>query len=132
MPSGHIVRRAKARDRWTIVLELDPDPATGKRRRTTVAYRGDRKGAEKRLRQLLADLDTGERGDLSRWTVAQYLQWWLDTHGATLALKTQVTYRGLLEAHVIPALGQRRLSRLTALDAETRLQPFSFRLDSGT
>ena len=119
MPSGHITRRGKAKDRWTLVLELDPDPATGARRRKSIAYRGDKHGAEKHLRKLLTDLDKGELGDLSKWTVEQYLRWWLETHVATLEPKTQVTYRGLLEAHVIPHLGQRRLGKLTALEVET-------------
>jgi integrase len=49
-------------------------------------------------------------------TVADYLPAWLDEYGSRRGLKprTLQRYRGLIEHHLLPALGSVRLSRLTA------------------
>ncbi len=44
---GHIVQRAK--DSYSIKIELDKDAVTGKRRQQWVTVRGSKKDAEKKL-----------------------------------------------------------------------------------
>ncbi len=42
---GHLVKRS--RDPWTVVIDLDPDPQTGRRRQMSHAVRGPKREAER-------------------------------------------------------------------------------------
>ncbi|MET0011592.1 MULTISPECIES: Arm DNA-binding domain-containing protein [Dehalococcoides] len=54
---GHITKRSK--DSYSIVLELDKDPVTGKRKQQWITVIGTKKNAEKKLSELLSQIDTG-------------------------------------------------------------------------
>ena len=54
---GHIVKRYK--DSYTVVLNLGRDPITCKRKQQWVTVKGTKKDAEKKLAELLHQLDTG-------------------------------------------------------------------------
>ena len=62
---GHIVQRSKNKGTWSIIIELDKDPATGKRRQKWVTFQGSHAGAKKQLTELLLYVDAGERYLLS-------------------------------------------------------------------
>ena len=52
---GHIVKRYK--NSYTIVFNLGVDPSTGKRKQQWVTVKGTKKEAEKKLAELLHQLD---------------------------------------------------------------------------
>jgi len=54
---GHIRKRGK--DSYTIVVNLGTDRETGRRRQQWVTVRGTKKDAERRLSELLNQLDSG-------------------------------------------------------------------------
>ena len=54
---GHIIKRYK--DSYSIVLNLGIDPSTGKRKQQWVSVKGTKKEAEKRLAEMLHQIDTG-------------------------------------------------------------------------
>ena len=54
---GTIKQRSKGS--WTIILDLESDPATGRRRQRWETIRGSRRQAEQRLTELLRELDIG-------------------------------------------------------------------------
>lgn len=54
---GHIRKRSKGS--WTVVVGLPRDPVTGKRRQKWETVRGTRKDAERRLAELLVQVDRG-------------------------------------------------------------------------
>ena len=54
---GHIRKRAKGS--WTIVLDFEKDPDTGKRRQQWSTVRGTKKDAERKLAELLHQIDNG-------------------------------------------------------------------------
>jgi hypothetical protein len=72
---GHLVKRS--RDSWTVVIDLDPDPQTGRRRQMSRAVRGAKGEAERVLVELLSRRDRGAQVRPDRLTLARYLTDWL-------------------------------------------------------
>lgn len=116
MARGHLRKRAKAPNLWTLVLEIDKDPLTGKRRQRWISFRGTKKQAEEKLAELLAQQAGGTLLiDLSKATVAEFAEHWLRTYVVQqTALKTQASYRGVLRNRVLPTLGTLPLAKLSA------------------
>ena len=108
---GHIVKRYK--DSYSIVLNLGTDPATGNRKQQWISVKGTKKVAEKRLAELLHQLDTGMFMKPGKMTLADYLkQWLLDYCWANLAPRTAEGYESIVHCHLIPSLGQIPLTQL--------------------
>jgi len=108
---GHIRKRGK--NSYTIVLSLGLDPATGKRNQQWVSIKGTKKDAEKRLGELLHQLDTGAFAKPGKLTLGDYLDQWLkDYCQASLAPHTAQSYRFFIERHIKPALGRIPLTQL--------------------
>ena len=108
---GHITRRAK--DSYTIVVDLGADPETGKRRQQWVTVRGTRKDAERRLAELLHRLDTGAFVKPSKTTVADYLRRWLEEYvKPNLSPRGFERYESIARVHLIPDLGAIALTQL--------------------
>ena len=81
---GHISKRYK--NSYTIVLSLGTDPATGNRKQKWISAKGTKKEAEKRLAELLHQLDTGTFVKPRKTTLADYLKQWLRDHCRLLKL----------------------------------------------
>lgn len=102
---------------WTAAVALPPDPLTGRRRRKVVRAKTK---AEVVRRMRAVQLELAAAGDLPAGrapTLAQWLTTWLE-RDVLPALKpsTAADYRTSVERHIIPAIGSRRLDRLTAAD----------------
>jgi len=108
---GHIVKRYKGS--YSIVLNLGTDPATGKRKQQWISVKGTKKVAEKRLAEMLHQLDTGMFMKPGKITLADYLKQWLkDYCWANLAPRTAEGYESIVHCHLIPSLGQIPLTQL--------------------
>ncbi|MBI4303956.1 MAG: site-specific integrase [Chloroflexi bacterium] len=108
---GHIVKRY--RGSYSIVLDLGTDPATGKRRQQWISVKGTKKAAEKRLAELLHQLDTGTFTRPGKTTLADYLEQWLkDYCWPNLAPRTAEGYEYIARCHLVPSLGQIPLTQL--------------------
>lgn len=104
----------KERGLWTAVIELPPDPMTGKRRRKTIRRKDKGDLLEERSRIML-DLD--RIGDLptSSPTLAVWIETWLTRIVAPhLKPKTATGYRSYMQQYVVPSIGRYRLDKLTA------------------
>jgi integrase len=107
---GSIVKKAKGS--YCVVLS-STDPTTGKRRQRWITVQGSKKDAEKRRTELLYQLDNNSYMEPSRTTVAQYLQHWADAHVWTHASpRTAESYAAELHRHIMPGLGNIKLSEL--------------------
>jgi integrase len=116
---GHIVKRGK--NNWAIVISMGRDPATGNYKQRWVSFRGNRMNADKRLAELLHQLNQGDLIDPSKMTLGDFLlNRWLLSHAKNknLALRTVAGYRDQLERHIIPALGSIRLVDLKPVTIE--------------
>ena len=69
---GHIVKRGK--NSYTVVLNMGKDPATGKRNQQWVSVKGNKKDAEKRLSEMLHQIDTGSFMAPGKTTVKDFLE----------------------------------------------------------
>lgn len=121
--------RKRSQGSWTVIVDLGPDPVTGRRRQHWRTIRGTKRDAEAVLAEILHDRATGVEMPTSKQTVAEYLQQWLDDYVATnTAPKTAQTYREIVRSHLVPAFGSLPLTALRP----THLQAFYSRaLQSG-
>lgn len=108
---GHIVKRYK--NSYTIVLNLGHDPLTGKPKQQWVSVKGTKKDAEKRLADLLHQLDTGTFMKPSKTTLGEFLERWLKDYAwPNLAPRTAEGYEHIIRRHLILSLGNIALTQL--------------------
>jgi len=107
---GHIIKRYK--NSYTIVLSLGVDPATGKKKQQWVSVKGSKKEAEKRLADLLHQLDTGTFMKPSKTTLGEFLERWLVDYRPNLSPRGFERYEGIIRGHLIPGLGSITLTQL--------------------
>lgn len=104
-----VVKRGSS---FSYVLELGPDPATGKRRQKWVGGFKTRREAKKARATAQAEALTGTFVAPSGQTTAEFLNEWLDGQSSLLAPSTLHSYKRNLSLHVIPHLGALRLRDL--------------------
>ena len=110
---GHITQRSKHKGTWSIVLELDKDAATGKRRQQWVTVQGSKRDAEKKLAEILHQKNTGSYMKPGRQTVGDYLeQWQREYCQPNLAPHTAQSYQFFIQRHILPAIGNIPLTQL--------------------
>jgi integrase len=100
---------------WAVVLEMDRDPRTGRRRQRWVSGFGSKREAERAIPRILVELQSEDRtGSPTRETTASYLRHWLGTlPDRGLRTTTIDGYRTSVEHHLVPSLGTTQLRRLT-------------------
>jgi integrase len=109
---GSIIKRSK--DSWTVILNLGRDPTTGKRRQQWVTVQGGKRVAEKKLAELLHQLDTGDYIKPDKVTLGSFLARWLQDYAwPNLSAETAQAYEIMARSHLIPALGNIQLQQLT-------------------
>jgi len=126
---GHIRKRAK--DSWTVVVELPRDPETGKRRQKWVSVKGTKRDAERVLAETIAEIERGTYLAPAKLTVAEYLNRWYDTCSGGVRLNTRVRWLravGLWKT----VLGHVPLGRLTPLDVQNALARLPANLSDGS
>jgi len=123
---GSIIKRYE--NSYSIVINLGKDPDSGKRKQRWYSIKGTKKAAEKKLSELLHELDTGMLVKPTRVTVGQYLDQWLLDSKVNIAPNTAQTYYWFIERHIKPAIGQ---MTLTALRPEHLQRLYSDKLTSG-
>jgi integrase len=78
-------------------------------------YARSSEDARKKLTELISQSDQGVPVASENWTVAAYLTYWLRyVVREERRPKTYQGYEGVVRLHLIPGLGKRRLSKLTA------------------
>ncbi len=101
---GHLRKRVE--DTWSLVVDIGSNPITGMRRQKWFTIKGTKRQAERRQAEIVAEIEGHEFYEPTRITLATWLRQWLDEHAApTVRSNTLRRYRGIMEAHVIPAIG---------------------------
>ncbi|MGV3759458.1 MAG: Arm DNA-binding domain-containing protein, partial [Actinomycetota bacterium] len=108
---GHVRRRGKT---WTYVIDLAPDPATGRRRQRSKGGFATKAGAEEAMREALA---RGSRTTQDGQRLGDYLDEWLHAVEPRLRETTANGYRMAVE-RVKAGLGAVRLRDLSPLVIE--------------
>jgi len=108
---GHITKRGK--DSYSIVLNLGRDPSTGKRKQQWVSVKGTKREAEKRLSELLNQLDNGVYMKSGKTTLSDFLERWLKDYAySNLAPRTAEGYETIIRQHLMPKLGSIPLTHM--------------------
>ncbi|MDP9363201.1 MAG: site-specific integrase [Chloroflexota bacterium] len=110
---GHVTKRG---DSWTAIVDLPPDPATGKRRQKRITARTKRE-VEQQVASLIQAGQTGFT-DAGRLSVREFFDRWLETTAPTLRAVTRRRYRDLVRLHVVGVIGHVPLAKLTAADLQ--------------
>ena len=110
MARGCITKRSNGS--WALIIDIGRDPVTRKRRQKWLTVRGTKRDAEKKMSEVLHELDTGVYVEPSKLTLADYLERWLKDY-ASIAVRprTLAGYRQKL-THVTMHLGSVSLSEL--------------------
>lgn len=104
------------RQRWFATIYIGYTPA-GRRRKVKIAAK-TKTEAKAKLRQLIREQEAGRQPVDRKYTVGQAVEAWL-THGLTGKADQTVQNRVTLATqHVIPSLGRRKLSELTAEEVD--------------
>ncbi|MDG7041497.1 MAG: site-specific integrase [Nitrososphaerota archaeon] len=111
---GHITKRYNRRYKnlWTIVIELGYDPQTKKRKQRWFSFRGTKVEADKRLTELLRQLDTGSFINPGKTTLGEYLDKWLKDYKPNLSPRGFERYQSIINKSLIPELGRITLTQL--------------------
>jgi len=109
---GSLVKRGNA---YSIVLNVR-DPETGKRKQQWIAAGTNGKKAQLQLNDLLYQLEHGTYVPPNKLTVRNHVETWLkDYVAANLSPRTSELYGYICNRHILPRLGNYRLSDLNAV-----------------
>lgn len=100
---GSIIKRGNS---YRIKVSLGKDALTGKYQAHYETVRGSKKEADKRLRELLYQLDNGTFVKPGKSSVYEYLKAWLNDYvKPNLAPRTHELYSYICDKHLMPTLG---------------------------
>jgi integrase len=108
---GSVVKRGNG---YSVVVELDRDPITGKRRQKWHSGYRTKKDAERALTELLAAKDSGTYLEVTKQTFGGFIPEWLAAIKPTIRPSTHHSYRRNLQLHVLPHLDSVQLRRIDA------------------
>jgi len=94
------------------------DPLTGRYRQVSRTFRGLKKDAQMALNELAVEADQGKLANTNA-TFGQLAEQWLDFAKPDLGPQTFRSYRGLLDNHILPALGNRPLRQIQTADLDS-------------
>lgn len=93
------------------------DPLTGQYRQVSRTFHGLKKDAQVALNELAVEADQGKLANTNA-TFSQLAEQWLDLARPSLGPQTLRSYRGLLDNHILPALGARPLRQIQTADLD--------------
>ena len=108
---GHIEKRGK--NSYSIVVSVGKDATTGKYKYQWVSVKGTKKDAEKRLSELLHQLDNGTFIKPGKTTLGEYLEKWLSEYvKPNLSPRGFERYRSIVTHYFVPEMGNIILTQL--------------------
>ena len=115
--------RQRSPGSWELQIFLGRD-SNGKRLRRTETVHGKKADAERRLRELLTNLDHGIASPKKAYKLEEWLrQWMSDVIVPNRRPKTVDRYEGVIRLHLVPHLGNIELSKITPVHVQ-RLESY--------
>lgn len=99
---------------WQATVELPPDGINERPR--LFIRRKNKAEALRLLREALAELDRTGHIATKVPTVEAWMATWLEMKSKKYAPKTVANWRGLIANHIVPAIGSKKLNKLTPAD----------------
>lgn len=122
---GSVVKKG---DRYYVKIELDADPATGRRRQKWHSGYRTKREAERARVDLLSKFDRGAYVEPTQQTLGEFLEEWLRAIEPTVRPSTFDSYSRNVRNHVTAYVGS---TRLTKVDAGTLNGLYAHLLASG-
>lgn len=97
--------RKRGKESWVICINQGKDE-NGKRKRKYITFKGSKREAEKRQRELQSEADKGIYTAEVKYTVGQWLDKWHEVKARTVAPNTAQDYADLIRLYLKPLLGQ--------------------------
>lgn len=111
--TGNVTERTPGS--WQLTYD-GPRGTDGRRNQVRVTIKGSKAHAEKELRRLLREVDTGTHAGPSKETVGAFLERYLADCARTFAAASTLTrYEQIVRTQLVPALGKHRLTELKPL-----------------
>lgn len=114
----------QSKNSFTIRFDL-PRGADGRRKQKRITLKGSRHDAERRAAQIVNEVETDQFSDPGKVTVSAFLTEWLGIKKRTLESKTWTRYASIVEIHLKPKLGARKLRDLRAADIEHAIREWT-------
>jgi integrase len=108
---GTVVKRGNG---YSVVVELDRDPITNKRRQKWHSGFRTKRDAERALSEIVASVHVGTYLEPTRQTLSDFIREWLKAIEPTIRPSTHYSYSRNLTLHVVPVLGSVQLRRIDA------------------
>jgi integrase len=108
---GSVVKRG---DGYSVVVDLDRDPVTGKRRQKWHSGFRTKRDAERALSEIVASVHAGHYLEPTKQTLTEFVTEWLAAIKTTIRPSTHYSYSRNLQLHVLPRLGSVQLRRIDA------------------
>lgn len=110
--------RQRSPGSWELQVFLGRD-TQGKRLRKTETVRGKKNDAQRRLREMLANLDHGIAPPQRRYKLRDWLDLWMnDVIIPNRRQKTIDRYKGIIGLHIVPYLGNVEIAKLTPVQVQ--------------
>ena len=100
--SGH-VRKRETKDgilKYQIIIELPCDKNTGKRKRIYKTVEGNKKYAEKIMRNMMDELENNTYVKGSNVTVGKWIEEWLELYSSNKSPTTQRVYKDQIDSYI--------------------------------
>jgi integrase len=108
---GSVVKRGGG---YSVVVELDRDPVTGKRRQKWHSGYRTKRDAERAMSEIATAVHAGTYAEPTRQTLGDFIEDWLAAIEPTLRPSTHYSYARNLRLHALPRLGSVQLRRIDA------------------
>ncbi|MDD9150409.1 MULTISPECIES: site-specific integrase [unclassified Sporolactobacillus] len=112
---GYIQKRG---NKYSFILDLERDPLTGKRRRKRFSGYTRKKDAEKAMAEAINQISKNDFIEPSNQTFEQYAIDWIESKKHNVRETTYTTYKFILDKHINPAIGNKKLDEIKALDLD--------------
>ncbi len=113
------LKRGRAGGEWYLRVELPREPS-GRRTRRRFTVRGTKAEAERKLRDLLREVETDSL-PTERLAMAVLCERWLQSREHRVCHRTFAAYRAHVRLYITPALGALRVDSIRSVHLETAL-----------
>ena len=116
---GHL-KRGRIDGSWYLRIEL-PRGSNGRRQQRRETFRGTKAEAEKRLREMLREVEVGGNSNANRLAVEQIAERWLAAAEQRVSARTLQGYTSHVRLYIAPTLGSTRADTLRPMHIESAI-----------
>ncbi len=109
-------KRKQGKDSWRLTISMGYNPTTDKYDKYQETFVGKGPDADKRIRELISQLEKGIDINPKQMTIEEFFKKWLDDRRGKVSQGTHYDYSRIAEKHIIPELGEILLSKLRPID----------------